>query len=88
VGYLQSALEDSRAAMHDGSGGLRRLAKMIDECFPERSDDGGDDFEPPGRRKGIRNKLFGMFGNKPKPKVGGNSDTYQIITPFVSEESG
>ncbi|THH27289.1 hypothetical protein EUX98_g6903 [Antrodiella citrinella] len=44
--YLLDALEDSRRVLHDGSGGLRRLAKLVETCYPT---DRGE--ERPGRER-------------------------------------
>lgn len=88
VSYLHSALADSRAAAQDASGGLRRLARMIDECFPADRDTGNteDDEDGSGRKKRLRSRIWGKFGKHNKARIGGNSDTYQIITPFLPEE--
>jgi hypothetical protein len=87
VSYLHSALADSRRASGDASGGLRRLAKIIDECYPEVPDEDGGEADDKERRRG----LFGLFGKgkrKEKHKGGGNADTYEIITPFVLDANG
>jgi hypothetical protein len=84
VSYLHAVLTESRNAAHDNTAGLKRLAKMVDECFPEQEDD-VDELDGLGRRR-FRDRLKKMVGTKPKVKVGGNQDTYQIITPFMADD--
>jgi hypothetical protein len=88
--YLQSAVEDSRKAANDSSGGVRKLAHNIDSCYPrdnERPD--SLDLSETSRSRGVG----GMFkrvinrGKTPKGR-GGNEEIYDLVTPFVSEEWG
>ncbi|KAF7332016.1 hypothetical protein MKEN_00081900 [Mycena kentingensis (nom. inval.)] len=79
--YLQAALDESRHAAGDRDGGLRKLSKMMDTCYPSVSELGEDD-------RGRINKLFKKFqgGKKDKGrkgKGGGNEDTYELVTPFL-----
>ncbi|TFY83939.1 hypothetical protein EWM64_g54 [Hericium alpestre] len=88
--YLTSALEDSRKALNDSSSGMRKLAKMVDQFYPDDHATsaviGGDGSERPGSRS-----LFGRLvrrGNKSKDHRGGNADRYELVTPFVPDEWG
>ncbi|KAJ7094615.1 hypothetical protein B0H15DRAFT_775777 [Mycena belliarum] len=84
--YLQAALEESRRYANDSSSGLRKLAKMVETCYPngESSDDGER-----SRVGGLFKKVIGR-GRKDKMKKGkgGNEDTYELVTPFVLDEWG
>jgi hypothetical protein len=85
--YLMAALEDSRRALGDSSSGLRRLAKMVDQFYPNQQSQGPAGEEE--RRRGGR-ALFGrLMGRSTKPQGGGrNADVYDLVTPFVSDEWG
>ena len=85
MAYLQRALEESRRAAHDRSGGLGRLAKMVEECFPEGDADLGLEGPEEGHQ---RRGLFSRFRRKSKAPAGGNQETYQLITPFFADEVG
>lgn len=85
MAYLQRALEDSRRTAHDRSGGLGRLAKMVEECFPEADADHGLEGPADGR---ARRGLFARFRRKGRTPAGGNQDTYQLITPFFADDVG
>jgi len=83
--YLQAALDESRRAVHDNTGGMRRLAKMVDMCYPnERCDDGSN-----GPEKttvgGLFKRVIGRGNNRVR---GVNEDTYELVTPFVPEDWG
>ncbi|KAA1466309.1 hypothetical protein DENSPDRAFT_790836 [Dentipellis sp. KUC8613] len=87
--YLASALEDSRRALNDSSSGLRKLAKMVDQFYPDNNPSGelgGDSTERLATRR-----FLGRFvrrGNKSKDNRGGNADRYELVTPFVPDEWG
>ena len=79
--YLHAALAESRRAMHDSSSGVRRLAKMVDLCYPELA---SDDRESDTERKGVSGLFKRVIGrNKNKKEGRGNEDTYDLVTPFV-----
>jgi len=84
VRYLQAALDDSRRAIHDSSSGLRRLAKMVDFCYPEALRDDDDNHSP--ERGGGVGGLFKRVIGRNKIKKGVNEDTYDLVTPFVLDE--
>ncbi|KAF9266425.1 hypothetical protein L218DRAFT_857780 [Marasmius fiardii PR-910] len=81
--YLQETLEESRRYMSDSSSGFRKLVKMIQLCYPSS-------YEPESGEGGGVGKLFKKFGrgNKKgrKGRRGGNEETYELVTPFVSDE--
>lgn len=81
--YLHEALEISRRHINDSSSGVRKLAKMIEICYPNMNADETDD---PERRRvsGLFKNLIGR-GNR---RRGGNEDTYDLVTPFVANEWG
>ena len=85
--YLASALEDSRRALGDTSSGLRRLAKMVDQFYPNEQDSTatGDEEE---RRRGGRGLIGRLMGRSFKPQRGRNADVYDLVTPFISDEWG
>lgn len=82
--YLQAALGESRRAAHDRSGGAGRLAKMVEECFPEAEADHG--LEDPGERRSGKGFLNRVFKRKSRMPAGGNQETYQLITPFLADD--
>jgi hypothetical protein len=82
--YLQSALEDSRRALHDSSSGLRKLAKNVDSYYP-------NEYEFVGVEEGPEKRSFGgvlkkVIGRGNKQNKGGNADVYELVTPFVPED--
>ncbi|KAJ7180264.1 hypothetical protein C8R43DRAFT_972430 [Mycena crocata] len=85
--YLQAALEESRRYSNDSSSGVRKLAKMVETCYPSYSENGGDDGER-SRVGGLFKKVIGRGGRKDKSKKGkgGNEDTYELVTPFVLDD--
>ncbi|KAG1892302.1 hypothetical protein F4604DRAFT_1565739 [Suillus subluteus] len=86
--YLQSAVQVSRKAAHDGSSGLRRLALNIDTCYPR--DDGrpiSTDFSDTSRSLGGMFKRVINRGKTPRGR-GGNEEIYDLVTPFVPDEWG
>jgi hypothetical protein len=87
--YLQSALEESRKAAGDSSGGLRKLARMVDSCYPSASepDSGCVEGSEASERMTMGGLLKRVIGRKGKGR-GGNEDTYDLVTPFVPDEWG
>jgi len=83
--YLHAVLEDSRRVVHDSSSGVRRLAKMIDFCYPGPVEDERE--HDPERRGvgGLFQRVIGR-GNKNKREGRGNEDTYDLVTPFVLDD--
>ncbi len=85
--YLASALEDSRRALGDSSSGLRRLAKMIVQFYPNQQARVAADEEP--RRRGGRafiGRLIGRTSRSPERRH--NAEVFDLVTPFVSNEWG
>lgn len=84
--YLQAALDESRRFINDSSSGIRKLAKMIDTCYPETN------FGAPSDRGhgvgGLFKKVIGRSNKNNKKGRGGNEDTYQLVTPFVPDQWG
>lgn len=86
--YLASALEDSRRALGDSSSGVRRLAKMIDQFYPNSQGmrAAGEQEE---RRRGGRALIGRLMGRTSKPPQGRhNAEVYDLVTPFVPDEWG
>ncbi|KAF8735025.1 hypothetical protein AX14_002841 [Amanita brunnescens Koide BX004] len=81
--YLHGALETSRRHINDSSSGVRKLAKMIEICYPSVNAVDPDDPDR-GRVSGLFKNLMGR-GNR---RRGGNEDTYDLVTPFVASEWG
>ncbi|KZT19283.1 hypothetical protein NEOLEDRAFT_1078138 [Neolentinus lepideus HHB14362 ss-1] len=84
--YLQSALDESRKAINDSSSGMRKLAQLVDSCYPE--DVAAYEESDLPERKGVRYRLRKVFGKKENRERGGNEDVYELITPFVPDEQG
>ncbi|TCD70833.1 hypothetical protein EIP91_001523 [Steccherinum ochraceum] len=81
--YLLDALEDSRRTSHDGSGGMRRLAKLVETCYPtDRAEDRS------GREKGVSGWVRGLIGRERQRSRDRNEHTYDVVTPFVPDEWG
>jgi len=85
--YLQSALQDSRRALHDSSSGLRKLAKCVDSYYQHEPEFVGVE-EAPEKRSfgGVFKKVIGFGNRQGKGNRGGNEDVYEFITPFVQED--
>ncbi|KAK7060492.1 hypothetical protein VNI00_001257 [Paramarasmius palmivorus] len=84
--YLQAALDESRRYMNDSSSGFRKLAKMIDTCYPSLYEDDGQAGTESGRGVGkMFNRFIGRGNRNNKKGRGGNEDTYELVTPFVPE---
>ncbi|PFH51408.1 hypothetical protein AMATHDRAFT_142541, partial [Amanita thiersii Skay4041] len=81
--YLHASLEVSRRYLNDSSSGMRKLAKMIDSCYPHT--DSGSVGEPERRSMG---DLFKRVMGRNNRRRGGNEDTYDLVTPFVADEWG
>lgn len=86
--YLQAALDDSR--QQSESSPLRKLAKMVQTCYPnDLNTNGTDEPEKSGVVSGLLKKVIGRAGKKGKKAGGGgNEDTYDLVTPFVPDEWG
>ena len=82
--YLNAVLKDSRRAMHDSSGGLRRLGKMVDVFYPEVRQNDEEDDQP--ERSGGVSGLFKRVMGRNKARKGVNEDTYDLVTPFMMDE--
>jgi hypothetical protein len=81
--YLHAALEVSRRHINDSSSGVRKLAKMLDMCYPNMNAEEGNDSE----RRGVGG-LFKKVMGRTARRRGGNEDTYDLVTPFVADEWG
>ena len=81
--YLTTVLEDSRRALSDSSSGLRRLAKMIDQFYPNQGQVPGGEDEV--RRRGLLGRLMGRSA---RAQRGPNAEVYDLVTPFVPDEWG
>jgi hypothetical protein len=86
--YLASALEDSRRAPGDTMSGLRRLAKMVDDFYPNEQESAETGEEE--RRKGGRAFIGRLMGrtSRPQRERGRNADVYDLVTPFIPDEWG
>ena len=85
--YLQAALEESRKAMNDSTSGVRKLAKLINICFPStetKIDD--DDISSSEKFTGIFKKVMGRGGKHPKHGRTPNEHLFELVTPFVPDE--
>jgi len=87
--YLQSAVEASRKAANDSSGGVRKLAHNIDSCYPRDNErpDSVDFSDTSLSRVGGMFKRVIKRGKTPRGR-GGNEEIYDLVTPFVPEEWG
>ena len=81
--YLLDALEESRKALHDSSSGLRRLAKLIETCYPSDRTE-----ERSGRERGVGNWVRGFLGRERQRSRDRNEHTFDVVTPFVPDEWG
>jgi len=82
--YLAEALADSRRARGDSSH--RRLAKLINQVYPNQgarvvADEEG---EPRRRGRAIIDRLMGRPSRSPQGG-GHNADMFDVVTPFVPE---
>jgi hypothetical protein len=84
--YLQAALEDSRRYLNDSSSGNRKLAKMVQTCYPSRAESALSE-EP--ERSSVGGLFMRVMGRTNRSRTaGGNEDTYELVTPFVPDEWG
>lgn len=85
--YLQAVLGESRRLLHDSSSGVRKLAKMVDQCYP-----GSYDSESQGHSERSVGHLFkrviGRGHKNNKKNTNRNEDTYDLVTPFVPDQWG
>jgi len=91
--YLQAALVASRRHSSDGSGGVGKLGKMVQMCYPNTQEATAEDDSYIPERSGMSHLFKRVMGrgNKDKKKSKGsssNEETYQLVTPFVPDEWG
>ncbi|KAF8663410.1 hypothetical protein AX16_000982 [Volvariella volvacea WC 439] len=87
--YLQAVLDESRRFMSDSSSGVRKLAKMVDSCYPAVKGESDLTDDTPERSGGVGGLFKRVMGRGNKPKKGrGNDETYDLVTPFVPDEWG
>jgi hypothetical protein len=82
--YLQSAMRDSRVrkVQNDPSNGMRRLAKVVMDCYPEEVVNPDKEERKPSRGVGnLFKRVVGRGGGR-EAESQGNEDVYDIITPF------
>lgn len=84
--YLQTAVDDSRRAATDGSGGMRKLAQFIDSCYPGDTDAAVFDGDVPSR--GVGGMLKRVIRRSKGKGSRGNEEIYDLVTPFVADEWG
>lgn len=82
-----AALEDSRKSSHDGSGGTRRLGKLIDTCYPSAPKNGDEEEEQKGTG-GVTGFFGRLMGRPARQSRDLNADTYDVVTPFFADEHG
>lgn len=82
--YLMTALEDSRGAANDRSSGYHRLAKAVDAFYPNLKN--GDD--EPEERRGLTDRVRGLFGRGNKANRPANDDRSNLVTPFYADDFG
>ncbi|KAG6336523.1 hypothetical protein ID866_2545 [Astraeus odoratus] len=86
--YLQSAVQDSRRAINDGSSGMRKLAHYIDTCYPGDYE-GTATLDNEAPRRGVGGMLRRVIGRSRGPRGSrGNEEIYDLVTPFVADEWG
>ena len=83
--YLAAALESARDAMGDSSSGTRRLAKYVDQFYPNDRVALGDDAP---ERGGMRQRLKNLVGMGSRPQRDRNAEMYELVTPFVPDDYG
>ncbi|KAI4523195.1 hypothetical protein EV122DRAFT_212800 [Schizophyllum commune] len=87
--YLQAALDESRRATGDAVVGPKKLARMVESCYP--NDVRLNATEEPADRRSMGGRLLAKFGKGTKAKKGrggGNEETFELVTPFVPDEWG
>ncbi|KAL0949380.1 hypothetical protein HGRIS_009449 [Hohenbuehelia grisea] len=86
--YLQASLEESRRHMNDSSSGRRKLAKMLEMCYPHLAlEDEEEDRERVSGVGGLFKRVMGR-GNRNQRQGRGNADRYELVTPFIADEWG
>ncbi|KAG5221569.1 tho complex [Salix suchowensis] len=65
--YLQAALEESRRYINDSSSGMRKLAKMVDQAFPNSHID--TDLNDNDERSGVGGLFKRVIGRGTSPDV-------------------
>ena len=83
--YLASAVEESRRTMHDGSSGMKRLAKTLDTLYPAKVELGMEDDEPDKPAGGMMNMFKNVFGRGKKDQRRNDDNYADLVTPFVPE---
>lgn len=78
--YLQSALIESRKAINDSSSNVKRLARCVDQYYPQDRPSAADNDE----RRGIFSRVLGRGKKKTGPSA--NEDSYDLVTPFVMDQ--
>ena len=87
--YLQAALDESRRATGDAVVGPKKLARMVESCYP--NDVRLNATQEPADRRSMGGRLLAKFGMGTKAKKGrggGNEETFELVTPFVPDEWG
>lgn len=89
--YLHVILQQSRkySRSSDASGGLGKLGKMVETCYPNvREEDYEDDM--PGRSSAVSEWFRRFIGRGHKDRNRGrtsnNNEIYQMVIPFTSDE--
>ena len=88
--YLQAALDTSRRHLSDSPNGLGKLGKMVQVCYAHINQ-GYSEYDIVPERTRVTQYIKRVIGlsNKDKKKKGtNNEDTYQLVTPFISNEWG
>jgi len=88
--YLQAALDTSRRHLSDSPNGLGKLGKMVQVCYAHINQ-GHSEYDIVPERTRVTQYIKRVIGlsNKDKKKKGtNNEDTYQLVTPFISNEWG
>jgi hypothetical protein len=82
--YLQSAMRDSRArkVQNDPSNGMRRLAEIVRSCYPDEVIGHDKEREHARGVGGLFKRVVGRTAAAKKRETQGNSDVYDLITPF------
>jgi len=83
--YLASAVEDSRRMVHDGSSGMKRLAKTLDTLYPAEVELGMEDDEPERPPGGVVNMFKNVFGRGRRDQRRNDDNYADLVTPFVPE---
>lgn len=81
--YLQAALSFSRAHKDDNSG-YKKLAKMVQMCYPNMEEPSDE----PAEKKTVGGLFKKVIGKKKKTGKTNNEEVYELITPFVPDEWG